>query len=755
MPALAWSLSVLSGLVMCALPLVSILGYESAVATGVIAGIGAMMLTLGAVRSGRIPPPLAPQRHRSPAADFLGMLPAAVGLTLPPLALLALNGLRVQRCDPWGGAALWIPLPFASAVLGALFGWVAGALLPRSRWAWALASGMVALDFGWLLYRLAFQPPLVGYPLLLGYFAGSIYDEAFRLPNAVWWSRAQQLGEAGLVLLALEGIWRRRAWRSLRPILIGLLVLAIPVAALRLKGHAHNVDLDREAIAERLGGVVETEHFRIHLDPSDYSEAQLAQLTMDHELRYAEMQAFWQEDPVAWRGRPIDSFVYPDAKAHFALMGSQGTLIARPWTHEMHIRWSGWGTNSLAHELAHLFTAPFGGGPLQIATQGGLLPHVGLIEGAALAAEWPPSELTPHEAVAAMRQLGIAPKLRNLFDPAGFWKQPGGKAYTSMGSFVRWLIDTAGIDAFKAAYGEGDWEGAYGRPLSQLIREWQDFIDTVPLDDRRLALAAWRYRHGSIFDRTCARTLGELERQEAGAKGRGDLERALALRREIIGFEPEPPEHRIKEAQLLSQLDRMEEAQATLRAVLEIEGLGAAERADAMELLGDLHWRAGEAEEAAATYDECATLGVSDGNLRTLAAKAHGALDPDPEASLLARRYILDRGLSLYLATQWADRSPDDPLPRYLAGLQLTNADAFADAIPWLEGPTGRLAPEVLDDRRRLLLAWSLLMVGRTDEANALYAELATSRSSRTRAEAAVGSQRADWLQAHPQPPIE
>jgi hypothetical protein len=45
----------------------------------------------------------------------------------------------------------------------------------------------------------------------------------------------------------------------------------------------------------------------------------------------------------------------------------------------MHIRWDRVGDTVVAHELAHLFSAPFGGGPLRLATRGGLIPDIGLV----------------------------------------------------------------------------------------------------------------------------------------------------------------------------------------------------------------------------------------------------------------------------------------------------------------------------------------------------------------------------------------
>jgi hypothetical protein len=191
----------------------------------------------------------------------------------------------------------------------------------------------------------------------------------------------------------------------------------------------------------------------------------------------------------------------------------------------MHVRWDDFGDSGIAHEMAHLFTAEFGYGPVP-GRHAPRHPRGHRARGGrAVSADWPPTEMDPHVASAAMRKLGIAPKLETLFRPFGFWTQPNAKAYTLMASFVRWLIDTRGIEAFEKVYAKGDFEGVYGKPVKALIGEWNEFVDAIAVDDATLARAQARYDKKSIFEKVCARTIAQLDREASAARGSGNSTR--------------------------------------------------------------------------------------------------------------------------------------------------------------------------------------------------------------------------------------
>ncbi len=755
LPLALFVLVTLGGALLCVVPLFNLVGYESAAAMGVLVGLSAFALSLHALKVGDVPDPVAAGRGGSPAADFFWLLPRSVALSLPPLLLLSLNALRVKNCDAGMGAEFWLLIPVMSALMGQGVAWGAAALARSPAIRLLLGLGVFGFDLLHFALRLATEPPITGHNLLFGWFAGSIYDEALSVPAHLWWYRLMGLGAVACVVAATELAWRHRSGRPRRGAASALVLLLLGTGWLVGTQTRHGINLDRADVIDALGATVKTEHFIIHYDPAAIQGDRLDRLIEDHEFRYAEMQAFLQTDPVAWRGRRLRSFVYPDRGAQQRLMGSRGTLVARPWTHEMHIRWSDYGDNALAHELAHLFTAPFGGGPLQLATRGGLLVDIGLVEGIALAADWPEGELSPHRAAAAMRRLEMAPDLRGIFSPTGFWTQPSGKAYTLMGSFVRWLVDSQGIAAFQQAYRDGDFTAAYGRSAVDLIGEWETYLDEIEVSEADLEQARYLYRRGSIFNKTCARTVAELKRQAQNAQGRRDYGAALDLWRKVRRFAGNTDgDEGLEEAELLVKLDKNEEAVAILDDLLSREGprhLKPASRARVLELKGDILWTGGDGPLAVEAWDETLNLGIPDGMRRRVEVKVAAASDPRPAVRSIAQAYLLDpngRRSALYEALSWANEAPGDPLPRYLVGVQLFGAEEHGAVIDTLAGPPGLLPGPHLDEQRRRLLAEALFVARRLDEAEAVLLSLKGSESFRQSAFAAEYLDRIAFLRS-------
>lgn len=759
LPLVAWSSVALVGLVLCFVPLFNLIGYESAAVLGVAVGLGSVAVASDALRPSSGRGAAFGPRGPAPAADFCWLLPRTVGLLLPPLALLGLNATRVKNCDPALGLEFMLLVPVVSAVVSQGLVWSAAWLTPRRGLQALLVLGVLAADLVVFVHHLAMQPPITGHSLLFGWFAGSLYDEALTVPDHLWWYRLTLLGAVASLVLATELRAARRAGRRTRPVWVALAGVALPtlwgVASFEDRG----IGLEREDIVERLGATTQTEHFVIHYDPARMAPVLVEQMREDHEFRYAEMQAWLGTDPVAWRGRKIVSFVYPNRQEQERLMGSRGTLVARPWTHEMHIRYDRFRGGALAHELAHLFTAPFGGGPLQIATRGGLAPDIGLLEGIAMAADWPVGDLDPHESTAAMRALGMAPDIRTAFSPAGFWSQPVGKAYTLMGSFVRWLVDTHGIQPFQDAYRNGDFEASYGRSAVELVGDWEAAMDQIEVSEAKLALARTRYKRKSIFGRTCARTVSGLKRRAQAAAARGDLEGSLRLWGRIRGFqdgEGEEGKRGLEEARLLLSLKRWDEAEALLDPLLEgasAARLDEARRALVHEAKGDLLWHRDDEEAAVVEWNQALALGVGDSARRQLQVKIHAATRTEPAVRALGRDYLLDPTSprsTLFEAFAWAQASPADPVPRYLLGLQLTLAEEPAAAVAVLAGEAGRLPSAHLDEQRRQLLVLNHYWLRQLDEADAVLATLRRSKSARQTEFAREMGERVAWLRTRP-----
>ncbi len=729
----------------CFLPLVSLLGYESAATFGVLAGLLTMGLTLHAVARGVVDAPLAEARESSPTLDFFKLLVRHELLLAVPVVLLSLNALRVTNCAYQVGAGFWLAIPVAAILVGQVLGWLATAAAPRRLGLQiAFCVGAVLASAAALGLHLALQPPIVGHQMFLGYFSGSIYDEALSLPASLAWYRLMQVLGVVAVLGAIEALWRARHGKRVVWALIVVVLGAGGWAIIWSYRHELGIRIDRGYIEEQLGGRIETQHFIIYYPQTrEFIEAR-KRLAEDHEFRYAEMKAFFHTDPA--KHTKIRSFVYANPEQKGRLMGGRRTLVSKLWLHEMHILWRHYGDHLLAHELAHIFTAPFGAGPLNLSMHG-LGVNMGLVEGAAVAADWPTSELSPHQASAALRRMHLAPDIRHIVAATGFWTQSSGRAYTLVGSFVRYLIETYGVEKFEKAYPNGDFKAAYGKSTDALVGEWEHFLDGIKLTSSEMELARYLYNRPTIFQKVCARQIGEMQREANNAAQQGNVGKVRELFGKILAFDPQNIYHRIAYAQALSEAHQYARANEQVDQML-AQKQPPEVRAQLLGLRGDLAWRQGKLDKARAAYRECLELGIPHAQRRLLKVKLDALGRPDADERALAFDYLVDQkpgSVSLFFPMQWHVRDTQDALAAYLVGRRLWVAHQWKRALPYLEQAHAGLSTGIVGDEALRMLGWTEYFVGRLDAAQRHFRALDESPRSSYRADAHEWLDRIAW----------
>lgn len=744
--AAAFIVVALVGLVSCFVPLVDLLGYESAAVFGVCGGVAALGLTLHAMASGVVAAPLADGRDASPSADFFVLLVRHELLLAAPALLLALNAFRVINCSVGAGVGFWLAIPVPAVFLGQTLAWLAGAAAPRRpRLQLAFCVGAIVLSGASLALHLALQPPITGHQLFLGYFSGSIYDEALSLPTSLVWYRGMHVAAAVAALACIEAIWRRRHGKLARWAVLVALIAAGCAVAIWTQRQELGIRITRGYIQQQLGGRIETEHFVIHYPQTERFIEARQRLAEDHEYRYAEMAAFFHTDPA--KHAKIHSYVYADREQKGRLMGGRRTLVAKLWLHEMHILWNHYGDHKLAHELAHIFTEPFGAGPLRLSMQSGVGVNMGLVEGAATAADWPTGELTPHQASAALRRMGLAPDIRQIVAASGFWTQSSGRAYTLVGSFVRYLVDTYGVEKFEQAYPHGDFAGAYGKSAARLVGEWEAFLDEIELSEREMELARFLYNRPTIFEKVCARQIADMSRRAHNAARRGDVGQVTELYEQILDYAPRNIHHRIAYARALSEARQYERASEQVEQMLEAEHPPVI-RAELLSLRGDLAWRRGQIDEARAAYRRCLALGVPTDARRLLEVKLDALDRPEQIQRELAFEYLLGQtpgSVSLFFPMQWHLRDNDDALAAYLVGRRLWAAHQWEEALAYLERAQRGVGSGILGDEALRMLGSTEFFVGRLDAARAHFERLASSPRPHYRAEAQEWLDRIAW----------
>lgn len=754
--AVVYALLALVAVVFCFLPLLNLVGYESAAGFGVLGGIAATALTLHAMRRGVLLGPLDPARASSPLADFLILLVRHELLLLLPFLVLSLNATRVINCAYGVGGGFWLAISLPAILVGQLLAWVAYAIFAgRERMQTLTVTLAILGSAAAVLAHLALQPPIVGHQFFLGYFSGSIYDEALSLPTSLLWYRGIHMAAAVAVLAGLEAVWRRRQKAPIRWAVLVAVLAGATFVSMSAYRQDFGIAITADYVEDELGGRIETEHFIIYYPQSRAFIDARERLAEDHEFRYAQMREFFETDP-ARKGK-IKSYVYRDREQKGRLMGGRRTLVSKLWLHEMHILWQHYGDHKLGHELAHIFTEPFGAGPLSLSMQAGVGVNMGLVEGAATAADWPVRDLDLHQASAAMRRLNIAPDIGGIVGASGFWTQSSGRAYTLVGSFVRFLVDEYGVDKFKDAYPRGDFKGAYGKSTDALVSEWENFVDTIELADEEMALARYLYERPTIFDKVCAREIADLTVQAQTAAQIGDIGEVREIYEKILGFDPANTRYRIGYAQVLIQAKQYGAALEQVELML-ADAQATVLRAQLLSMRGDLAWLqaqadgdAGEAALAKASeaYGQCLELGIPAGTRRLLQVKMDALRRPEDQGRAHAFEFFLGQHappLALYFPMRWYQQNPQDALAAYLVGRRLWGESQWAEARPYLEQALAGAQPGgASEEESRRMLAQTQYFLGDLEAAQRGFDTLSASRDATYATEAREWLNRIAW----------
>lgn len=130
---------------------------------------------------------------------------------------------------------------------------------------------------------------------------------------------------------------------------------------------------------------------------------------------------------------------------------------------------------ALEHELTHAI-APGGSRADRLLTEG-LAVHVQDHLGPAA---YPDFEMSPHEVVLSLQaETGVVIPLEES-ETARTRRESGDErrlAYAQEGSFVRWLIDTRGLESFLTFYrSDASYEEGLGASLSELERQWRQAL---------------------------------------------------------------------------------------------------------------------------------------------------------------------------------------------------------------------------------------------------------------------------------------
>jgi hypothetical protein len=684
-------------------PLLGVHGVESALALGIV--LPPFVAVAAARQVARVRQRGVAITASSLVGRSLGM---AAGVLALPVAVLALNALRVRNCAPGQGLLYMLLGPLPSVLLAATVGVTLGAALRRDRLAALLAAGAPILGAAVVLSRFYATPAVALYGHFFGWYPGAIYDQALTVPLELATFRGVTvLWIAGLGWLVV-GLYcpgtRRFRLRSARPVpsLAGLGLLgAAAVAAAFGPELGHRVT--EAHVVEELGITERGARCIVHA-PRELPRRELSWHVADCDFRVHQAEQLLGVQQHA----PVRVYLFRTTDEKRRLMGAATTNIAKPWRNEVYLHLRPWPHPVLGHEVAHVVAGQVGAGPFRVAGRlGGLVPNPGLVEGMAVALAWEPRDgLTPHQWARAMREVDRMPSLRGIMG-LSFLLQPGSNAYTAAGSFLRFVLETRGSQVLRDAYRTGDVARAAGVPLADLEQQWLAHLEQVPLPEGALELARVRFEGGSLFSTVCPRQVAVLHRRLRGDLGAGDAERLLLTCEELLTIDHTDHRARAELAGALARSGREDEARSQVALLAGRYDAPAPLVAAARERLGDAAWQHGDVAVARRRYRALLDEPQGPDEARVLEVKALAVDAPPEEARVLFELLVGEdaRGappaMAVHLARELSALR-DDGLGPYLEGRQLFLLQRHHHAALVLEKavalglPTARLEHEAL-----------------------------------------------------------
>lgn len=527
-------------LILANMPLFNILAFEfCAVLALSISFVGAHVTLTVVQQMKRQPDILAGPAGQIVVRCYRSALVFNLGLLILPLAIILLNAFRIKNCNFSEGFLFFFLLPVISCAYTTAAGTFFGFWIKRRWLAYLAYLGYLLLSFVPVVINLIFHPPVFAYHATFGYFPGPIYDFVIPITSTLLIARAETLLWAllffGLAVSICEisrdtGLMPQLKWRKLfKPPTkrVGLYLLIVCLLGFQFYAGALGIRPTRGDIARKLGGFRETAHFEIFY--ARELETEIERIIEDCEFQYAQVSAYLMPDGDEL-SRKVRAYVYASTDQKKQLIGAGNTSVEDPFGHGFHIHAQGFPHPVLKHELAHVFTVPWS--PLKVSLK------IGLHEGIAVAADWDEGRLTAHQWAKAMRQMEIAPSLSAIMG-LGFWGHAGSRSYLLAGSFVRFLVDTYGIEKFKGVFPTGNFLKHYGKDLPSLETEWIGFLESVPLEDDDINYTAYRLKRRSAFEQVCTHEMAALRDTAWQAYYRKDFVTAVETFGTMLSDEPD------------------------------------------------------------------------------------------------------------------------------------------------------------------------------------------------------------------------
>ena len=593
-------------LLLCTIPLFNILGFEFCAVITLcisIAGPHVAMTQLQAMLKN--PDNLQGSSSQFIFRCFYTTLKSNFLLLIIPLIIILLNSLRIKNCNYIDGFFYFFTLPFISCLTVSAAGiffivWI------QKRWlAYVAYIGFLLLSCIPVVINLIFHPPVFAYHPIIGYFPGPIYDFLISISPSYYIART--IGVLwGVVFLYItintcevsrntgftpKVNWRKLFWFESDRLHIGKIATCISLLILVLCTEVFSGQLGirptRDDISKALGGYRETEHFKIIY--ARELEMEIDQFSEDCEFRYEQLSKYLKTEI----SRKVRVYLYSTPEQKKKLIGAGSTYVEDPFGYGFHVHTQGFPHPVIKHELAHVLTSDWS--PWKVSL------NVGIHEGVAVAADWSEEGLSVHQWGKAMYHLKVAPQLNSVMG-LGFWRHAGSRSYLLAGSFIRYLIDTYGLEKMKSSFPLGNLSRIYEKDIASLEEEWRQFLSNqIKLTEYDIKYAERRLKRGGIFEQICAHEMAAQRSKAWSSYYNKDYHTAVDTFYNMLDDERNNP--RTMVGLMYSAFKKGDIPLTNSIANKIVNDENSHYKIEAAQLLGDIHWSKGEIQQALQMYN--------------------------------------------------------------------------------------------------------------------------------------------------------
>jgi tetratricopeptide (TPR) repeat protein len=558
--------------------IINLLGYEFSMIVSLV--VSQLIAGISAGEAAHIQRGIGLKKYRTSEfallmfARILALSLILLLLLLLPLIIMLLNAFRVVNCNIMQGIRFYFLIPgltgFVSMLLALSF-----TLFCRGRsragYLWFLLYSFSTIAV--TMYNLYAGPRVSFYNFILGTLVLFNYNTVVSIDAPFLLSRSLSLVFGFLIfwlaLLGYErnksavtfrGIFRTPFSESHRLILSFSSVSAIVwLVIIFVYRGSLGVDVSTSYLKKLMDGEKRGKGIILRYPSDSPIAGEMDRVLKEHEWHYQKIV----EELQLKKPPLIMCYIYPTKQQKTRLTGVGGSVFAKPWQSQIHVEYSKNDINALKHELTHILAGEFGRPIVNISLQ------TGLCEGLSEAVEWEAGTLTHHQWAKEIIKGEIDHRASPVYTMRndGFWSQRITVSYYISGSFVRWLIDTYGIEKFKNTfhqaglfYSDKPYVKNYGKTLRELTEEWMAFLKTVPGEEKGTLYAQYMFQRPAFAEQRCSHEVAERAEKAQTALQYGQFKKALEESDALMKFQPDDPYHGWIKLSALIGLEKYDEA---------------------------------------------------------------------------------------------------------------------------------------------------------------------------------------------------